>query len=192
MYDGWDSAQSTGRQWFAAQVWAGREHLCARRLSVRGYEVFLPSHRVRRKWSDRMKAVDRALFAGYVFCRLSGDAVGKLITTPGVIRIVGDGSRPLPVPREEIESLQRVIDMALAVEPWEFLQVGQRVRIVEGPLRDTEGIVLRTSNRHRLILSVSMLQRSIAVEVEPAWVHVEPGVRHGRGQAVGAIVDLAS
>jgi transcription antitermination factor NusG len=163
-------------QWFAAQVWAGRERLCERHLSVRGYEVFLPCYRERRRWSDRLKTMERALFPGYVFCRLSDEAVGKIVTTPGLIRIVGDGRVPAPVAPEEIHALQRVVAMRFAAEPWEYLQAGQRVRIVDGPLRDCEGTVIRANDRHRLIISITLLQRSVAVEVDPSWVEANQHV----------------
>jgi transcription antitermination factor NusG len=144
-----------------------------------------------------VKTVERALFAGYVFCRVVSDRVAKIVTTPGVIRIVGDGSGPLPVACDEIAALQRVVAASVTVEPWEFLQAGQRVRVIDGPLRDSEGIVLRTMNRHRLIVSVSLLQRSVAVEVNPAWVQmIDHRSADGRGYAVplrnGAITPVVA
>jgi transcription antitermination factor NusG len=162
----------TLHQWFAAQVWAGREPLCAEHLRVRGYEVFLPSYCEHRRWSDRVKKADRALFPGYVFCRLCGDALAKIVTTPGVTRIVGDGRRPLPIPGDEIEAIQRIVATGVTARPWAFVQAGQRVRIERGPLRDIEGIVLRTTQGNRLIVSVALLQRSVAVEIDAEWVSV--------------------
>lgn len=170
-----NTLQSDRPEWYAAQVWAGREHLSAKHLAVRGYTVFLPRYREYRRWSDRVKVHERALFAGYVFCCVSGNVVAKLVTTPGVLRIVGDGERPLPVPAGEIDALQRVVDAGLEAEPWEFLRVGQRVRIQAGPLRGTEGIFLRANDAHRLVLSISLLQRSVAVEIPPSWVDLTPG-----------------
>jgi transcription antitermination factor NusG len=164
-------------QWFAAQVWAGREQVCASHLRQRGYEVFLPCYSEQRRWSDRVKTVECALFAGYVFCQLSGDTAGKVITTPGVIRIVGDGQRPLAIPNEEIETMQQIVAAGLPAKPWPFVQVGQRVRIDVGPLRDTEGIVLRTKNDSRLIVSIALLQRSVAVDIDADWVRVPPQER---------------
>src|SRR5213592_3708640 len=103
----WEGSQveaiSTGdsedlmRQWFAAQVWVGRERQCEKHLAARGYEVFLPRYRDRRRWSDRVTTVDRALFPGYLFCRMSLEVFGKVVTPPGLIRIVGDGRQPIPV-----------------------------------------------------------------------------------------------
>ena len=157
-------------EWFAVQVRAGREHHSASHLLQRGYEVFLPCYRQYRRWSDRVKSIERALFDGYLFCRLHQDIVGKIVTASGVIRIVGDGHRPLPIPAADIEALQRIVETQLDAEPWTYLQVGQRVRIEMGPLRGVEGIVLRAKNRHRLVVSVAVLQRSVSVELDPEWI----------------------
>jgi transcription termination/antitermination protein NusG len=165
-------------EWFAVQVVAGREHVSARHLVVRGYHVFLPCYYEHRRWSDRIKKVEMPLFSGYVFCLMDGDVAGKLITTPGVIRVVGDGRRPLAVAREEIESIRRVVQAGFQAEPWEALQEGRRVRVGRGPLRGAEGVVLRVKNRHRLIIAVSVLQRSVAVEIDPEWVSIPPEDLH--------------
>jgi transcription antitermination factor NusG len=173
--------------WFAVQVWAGREQISATGLRARGYEVLLPCYHERRRWSDRIKTVERALFTGYLFCRLEATVFGKVVTTPGVIRIVGNKQGPLPVSEPEIEAIKRVIDAGLRAGPWPFFHVGQAARLEAGPLRGVEGTVLVADNRHRLILSVSLLQRSVAVEVEPAWVTPVPPVSGG-GTCLGTAV----
>jgi transcription antitermination factor NusG len=155
--------------WFAVQVFAGRERLAANHLMSRGYDVFLPCYFEHRRWSDRVKRIERALFDGYLFCRLHSDIFGKVITAPGVIRIVGDGARALPIPDDEIDAIRRIVDAGLTAEPWPYVRAGQRVRISDGPLRDVEGIVTRVKTRDRLIVSVSLLQRSVAVEVDAHW-----------------------
>ena len=157
-------------QWFAAQVWAGREHLATAHLRSRGYEIFCPRYYEYRRLSDRVKRIDRPLFGGYVFCRLDGDAFGKVITAPHVIRILGDQQGPLSIPAPEIEAIRRVADADLEAEPWPFPRVGERVWIAVGPLAGTEGVVLRTKGRQRLIVSITLLQRSVAVEVEAEWI----------------------
>jgi transcription antitermination factor NusG len=151
----------------------GREHSCARHLQVRGYEVFLPCSRQNRRWSDRIKKIERALFPGYVFCRMSGEAVATIVTTPGVVRIVGDGGRAVPIPVDEIVAVQRIVDAGLSVEPWPFLQTGQCIRIGVGPLRGTEGVVIESKDSQRVVVSISLLQRSVAVEVDAGWLSVQ-------------------
>lgn len=169
------SFDELAREWFAVHVWAGREQSCATHLRARGYEVFLPCYQERRRWSDRVKQMDRALFSGYVFCRTAAAVAASIVTTPGVIRIVGDRSGPLPVHADEIEAIQRIVETRRSTEPWPFLEAGQRVRVDAGPLRGLEGVVLRVRNRHRLIVSVSLLQRSVAIEIDPEWVTVPYG-----------------
>ena len=181
-------------QWFAAQVWAGREQLSARHLSVRGYEIFLPCYLEQHRWSDRVKTIERPLFPGYVFCRVAGEVLGRIITSPGVIRIVGDGTRPLPVDEAEMQALQRVIQRGLAAEPWESLRVGEHVTIARGPLSGVEGVVLRMHNRHHLIVGITLLQRAVAVEIDPSWISISSRVwldrhRHPLAPAAGGTAE---
>lgn len=164
--------------WLAVHAWAGREHLVARHLLARGYEVFLPSYREWRRWSDRRRAVDRALFTGYVFCRSAAEVVAKIVSTPGVLGVVGDGRGPLPVAPEEIETLQRATAAGLEAQPWECLQAGEPVHVIDGPLRGAQGFFVKAKNQHRLIISVSLLKRSVAVEIDEAWV--QESVRSAR------------
>jgi len=164
------SPDIVGSEWLAVQVWGSREHITAKHLRLRGYEVFLPCYHDRRRWSDRVKVVDRALFPGYLFYRFDANFACKVMTVPGVICIVGDGSAPLPIPAHEIDAIQRIINTHYAAEPWPVAHMGQKVRIESGPLRGIEGLLLRTTNRQRLVVSVSLLQRSVAVEIDSASI----------------------
>lgn len=159
-------------EWFAAQVWVRREHITVRHLQMRGYETFLPVFHERRRWSDRVKMIERALFPGYIFYRRDREVAEKVVTAPGVVRIVGDSSGPAPIPAVEIDAIRRIAESKVAREPWPFLRAGQKVRIERGPLRGIEGMVVTVSSRRRLIVSVQLLQRSIAVDIEPEAVDV--------------------
>src|SRR5690349_16735972 len=97
-------------QWFAAQVWAGREHLATTHLRSRGYETFCPRYYEYRRWSDRVQRIERPLFDGYVFCRLGANAFAKVVTAPHVICIVGDRRGPLSIPAVEVDAIRRVAD----------------------------------------------------------------------------------
>lgn len=90
----------------------------------------------------------------------------KIVTAPGVIRIVGDGVGPLAIPAHEIEAIQRIVATNLATEPWPIPQIGQRVRIEFGPLRGIEGVMLLAKNEQRLVVSITLLQRAVAVEID--------------------------
>lgn len=168
--DRWHVGDERASEWFAVHVWTGREQSCARHLSARGYEVFLPCYLEQRRWSDRVKRVNRALFAGYVFCHIASMTIAKIVTAPGVIRVVGDANGPLPVCSDEIEAIRRIVHARFNAEPYQFPRVGDRVRLESGPLRGLEGIVQPIHNRHRLVVAVSLLQRAVAVEIDPGWV----------------------
>ena len=152
--------------WVALQVKPRSEKLVAIALNSKEIEVFLPLYAARRRWSDRIKELQLPLFDGYVFCKLNLLHRMPALTIPGVIQFVGIGRTPVPIEEEEIVALQSVIKSGLPSMPWPFLQVGQKVRVEHGPLRDLEGILLQAKGSHRLVLSVSLLQRSVAVEVD--------------------------
>lgn len=166
----WRAEQAGEREWFAVHVWTGREQSSAGHLRARGYDVFLPCYEEQRRWSDRVKRVNRALFPGYLFCRVSATAAARIVTAPGVIRIVGNADGPVPIRTDEIAAIERLVEARLHPVPCHFLRVGERVRLDSGPLRDLEGVVRQIRNRHRLVVSVSLLRRSVAVEIDPGWV----------------------
>ena len=153
-------------RWYALWVKSNREKVIAAALQHMGYEQFLPLYRTQRRWSDRLKDLDLPLFSGYVFCRL--DPVHRLpvLIIPGAISFVGLGKTPIPVEDSEITALQTIVRAGVPVVPWPFLQVGQRVRIEQGPLREIEGVVTDLKNGLRLVVSVGLLQRSVAVEID--------------------------
>lgn len=156
--------------WFALHVQVGREKHVAALLRNKGYFEFLPLYRARRRWSDRYKDVELALFPGYLFCRFDPLRRLPILTTPGVRHIVGAGKLPLPVSEHEVEAVRRIVSSELSSLPWPFLDVGDMVRVEEGPLAGLEGLLIRIRNRHRLVVSVTLLQRSVAVEIDRAWV----------------------
>jgi len=157
-------------QWFALQVRSRYEHSVATHLGGMGYERFLPLYKCRRRWSDRFKEFELPLFPGYVFCRLDLSNRLPVLMTPGVTLIVGAGKIPLPIDEVEMTTIQAAVSSGLRSEPWPFLQIGQRVKMNYGPLCGLEGILVDRRGRHHLMLSVTLLQRSIAVEVDRDWV----------------------
>lgn len=156
--------------WLAIRVKANREEVVASALRNRGFEEFLPSYRCRRKWSDRIKDVQLPLFPGYLFSRFDVNNRLGVLTIPGVVHIVGIQKVPLPVDDAEIQALQTVVASGVSVQPWPFLRAGGQLVLGAGPLRGLEGILVSEKNEIRLIVSVKVLQRSIAVEVDRDWV----------------------
>jgi len=156
--------------WYAARVKSNFEHAVSRHLRARGYEEFLPTYRARRRWSDRIKEIQVPLFGGYVFCRLEAGNRLPVLTTPGVVHLVGIGKTPCAVAEDELEAVRRIVESELLARPWPFLQLGQHVELVRGPLAGVEGILTKFKGNYRLVVSVQLLQRSVAVEIEGDWV----------------------
>ncbi len=158
-------------RWFALRVKCRYEKLVSTLLREKGYEEFLPLYWSRRRWSDRFQSVDLPLFPGYVFCRLDPQQSRlPLLITPGAMHFVGIGRSPEPIDDGEIAAIQSTLRSGLSAEPWPFLKVGHRVRLEEGPLNGIEGILIEVRKKHRIVVSVTLLQRSIAVEIERQWI----------------------
>jgi len=135
-------------------------------LAEKGFQVFCPTYAEVHRWKDRRKEVRIALFSGYLFFAGGLDRRIDLLSTPGVHTIVSFGSTPAVVPAEEISAIRLATTSLQTVEPHPFLQEGQKVRLKSGPLSGVEGILLRWKDSFRLVLSIELLGRSVAVEVE--------------------------
>jgi transcription antitermination factor NusG len=155
-----------GLLWYALHVRTRFEKVVARNLKGKGYEEFLPLYRRTNRWSDRTKEIELPLFPGYVFCRFNALDRLPILTVPGVNAVVGIGKNLLPVEETELDAIRAVLKSGTYCEPWPFLEVGQRVRVEYGPLAGTEGLVMMVKNTYRLVISVNMLQRSVAVEID--------------------------
>jgi transcription antitermination factor NusG len=156
--------------WYVLRVKAGREKSVASLLRSKGFIEFLPLYVSCRRWSDRTKQIDLPLFPGYVFCRFDAYHRLPLLTTPGVSHILGMGGIPEPADEEEIAALQCVVRSGLLLQPWPFLRVGERVTLQEGPLRNVQGVLTEIKGARTLIVSITLLQRSVAVRVDRAEV----------------------
>ena len=157
----------SGKQcWFALRTKPRHEKSTALALRGRGLEEFLPLAQMRRRWSDRTVDLELPLFPGYVFCRFDPWDRLPVVTTPGVQSVVGFGRTLIAVEDGEIASLQVLARSGLEAQPWPFLEVGQVVSIESGPLAGCEGMLLDFKGTRRLVLSVTLLQRAVAVEVD--------------------------
>lgn len=161
--------------WFALHVRTRHEAGVAAHLEGMGYEDFLPLYKTRTRWSDRTKEIEAPLFPGYLFCRFDPQNRLPILKTPGVIQVVGYSRQPIPVEETEIEAIQALVASGIPSQPWPYLEVGEKVRIESGPLRGREGVLVEFKGTHRLILSVALLQRSVAVEIETALVKPNGG-----------------
>jgi transcription antitermination factor NusG len=156
--------------WFALHVRRNCEKLVAVALRGKGYAEFLPLYQKLSQWSDRRKEIELPLFSGYVFCSFEISQRLPILTIPGVIQVVSFGNKPEPIDEQELDLVRRFVTSGLYVEPWPFLKAGDVVAVKHGSLTGLEGILVEVKNRYRLVISVSLLQRSVAVEIDRAWV----------------------
>ena len=157
-------------QWYAIRVKSNREWVATEALRGKDYEVFLPVYHDSRNRNGHKRSIEVPLFSGYVFGRFDPAWRLPILTTPAVVNIVGIGNVPAPVDPEEMAAVFEITRSGLPVMPHPFLSAGQRVRLERGPLRGASGTILEEVDGEKLVVSVSLLQRSIAVAVDPEWV----------------------
>ena len=162
--------KSEGLNWYALHVHARKEQLVASQLENRSLECFLPTYKSLRKWSDRTKEIQQALFPGYVFCRFDYESRQPVVMTAGVTQVVGNGKVAIPIADAEIEALQVAVSSGIPTQPWPYLRTGEYVQINYGHLAGLQGILINVKGNHRVVLSVTLLQRSLALEVELEWL----------------------
>jgi transcription antitermination factor NusG len=159
--------------WFAVKVNSRYEFRASEEMKMRGIEPFVPARSVKRKWSDRVKTIEEPLFPGYIFGRFDLSERVQVLRCAGVVKVVGFGRTPTPVSDDEISAVYRLVESSAQLSPYPGLPVGQRVRIEEGPLAGVEGTVVRAEDgKMRLVVSVTLLQRSVAAELDREWLQV--------------------
>jgi transcription antitermination factor NusG len=169
--------------WFVLQTLPNGERKVERSLSQKGYECLLPTYWRKRRWSDRTVTIELPLFPRYIFCRFNSSAIGKAVSTPGVSKIVSFGGRPAGVSASEIEALQLLASSDLLREPWAYIPSGTPVKVETGPLAGVEGIICPGDDKRQLIISVTLLQRSVAIQLgEGTIVSVAPGFSKNQSQ----------
>lgn len=166
--------QNVKRSWYALRVKSRHENTVAAHLQARGFSSFLPFYKCRRRWSDRFKEIELPLFPGYVFCQFNALNRMPILSVPGTVHVVGAGKTPVPVEPAEIAAIQAAVKSGLPSQPCPFLRIGQKVRIEDGPLCGVEGILTDFKGHQRLVLSISLLRRSVAVQVNEACVRPLP------------------
>lgn len=164
-------ASRLAERWYALQVRLRHEEVVAAGLTAKGFESFLPCYASRRRRSDRIATIKIPLFAGYVFCRFDpADRAVPVVTTRGIVRVLSFGGKPEPIPDTTIESLKISAVSELPMEPWPYMASGTPVRIREGVLAGVEGTLMDVKKRDRIVVSVHLLQRSVAIEIDSCSV----------------------
>jgi len=170
LIDAVEGDRDKGLRWYALSVRHQHERQTERVLQSRGWETLVPTYRSERQWSDRVKEIEQPLFAGYVFCRFPLSDRVHVEDTPGVVQVVKFNGLAAPLQDYEMNEIRAMMTANVRLSPWPYLKAGDRVRVERGPLRGLEGTLLRDSGEARLVVSVELLQRSIAAEVDPAMV----------------------
>lgn len=157
-------------RWFALQVRTRWESSTALLLSGKGYQTLLPTCKSKKRWNGKVREVNTPLFPGYVFCHFDAQQRLPILVTPGVLAVVGRGKVPLPVDDQEIAAIHSLVASGCHAEPCPFLELGQRVRIESDPFQGVEGILINFKGSQRVVLSVSLLRRSVALEIDRSCV----------------------
>ena len=152
--------------WFALQIRSRWEGTTAGLLRSKGLETLLPTCMTKRKWSDRYKIVEAPLFPGYVFCRFDVHNRLPVLITPGVVSVVGRGKTPVAVDDAEMLSIQAAIRSGINMEPCPYVEIGERVRIDGDVMDGMEGILTNFKGSHRVVISVTLLRRAVALEID--------------------------
>ncbi len=163
-------ASSESAKWFALRTRPKHEKSVSGFLEGKGYEHLLPLYQSWHRSSGRLQGVLLPLFQGYLFCRFDPLRRLPILMTPGVVNVLGRGREPEPIPTYEIEKIQAACSSGLPVKPWPYLETGDTVLVECGPLQGMEGMFVKEKNIHRLVISVELLRRSVAVEVDRDWV----------------------
>ena len=154
-----------GVSWFAAYTCARHEKSVARQLEERGIDCFLPLYKSWRRWADRRKQVELALFPSYVFVRIDPKERLRVLQLPGVVRLVSFNGSLAALPESEIEGLRNCLEEGDYAQPHPYLRIGRRVSVVRGPLSGASGILIRKRDKLRFVISIDVLMRSVAVEL---------------------------
>jgi len=155
-------------RWYAAYVCSRHEKQVVSQLQERKVNCFLPVYRSLRRWKDRRKELELVLFPGYVFVHLDLKDRLRVLQLPSVVRFVSFNGHPAPLPDSEIEILSKGLASGIRAEPHPYLKVGHRVRVRSGPLAGAQGILQRKKDKFRVVLSIDLIMRSVAVEVDEA------------------------
>jgi transcription antitermination factor NusG len=152
-------------QWYAVHTAANREQRVAEQFKQRSMECFLPTYESLRQWKDRRKTLNRPLFPGYLFVHIPLCERTRVVQVPGVAYLVGFNGRPAALAESDVESIRKALALRMQLEPHAYLTVGCRVRICNGPFEGAEAILVRQSKPFRIVLSLQLIQSSVALEV---------------------------
>ena len=171
--------------WYAVRVKSNRERITAEALKGKGFPVCVPCYSDRSGKANCAQTIELPLFRGYVFCCFDVTKRLPILTVPGVVHIVSCGRTPQPVDEREMAALLSVIQSGLPARPYRFPSIGQSIELDRGPLAGAQGVILSYAGQEEFVVSVSLLQRSIAVKVDHNWINPD-SLKPAAPQATGA------
>lgn len=166
----WHFSSSVTPRWYAAYTCVHHEKRILQQLTERNIDGFVPLYHSVRRWKDRRKELDLVLFPGYVFVRIPLQQRLRVLQVPGVVTFVNFNGMPTPLPEGEVEALRKASAHGVFAEPHPYLKTGRRVLIRNGPFTGIEGVLLRKKDKYRFVLSIEMIMRSVAIEMDAADV----------------------
>ena len=164
--NGLDPTTASPDHWFALQTLSRHEKVVESQLEMRDVEHFLPMMRRVSQWTDRKKEIKAPLFAGYCFARFSLEERVPVLRSQGVVRIVGSAGKPEPIPDEEIIALKRLITNTSSYVCHPYLKEGMLVEVINGPMQGVKGRLIRGARNSRLVLNITLIQRSVSIEID--------------------------
>ena len=168
------AAEDDQIRWYAAYTSANHERRVAEQFRVREVEHFLPTYSSVRRWKDRRVTLELPLFPGYVFVRIALRDRLKVVQVPGLARLVGFNGTPAALPKEEIAALQATVASGVRAEPHPFLVAGRQVQVKSGPMAGLQGVLLKRKGRFRVVISIALIQRAVALDADVADVVALP------------------
>ena len=152
--------------WYALRTRSRHEKRVQEQLQSRGMDPFLPLVERWRQWKDRRKLVAFPLFPGYCFARFPVTDRVAVLSTQGVVQIVGNQNGPIAVPESEIESVRRLVTGTLPYDPHPYLDEGMAVEVIRGPLTGLRGVLVRKGTRARLVVRITLIHQAASVEMD--------------------------
>ncbi|MCD6486046.1 MAG: UpxY family transcription antiterminator [Syntrophobacterales bacterium] len=158
--------------WYAVYTKSRFEDKVYAGLVQRSVGVFLPKIEVWSRRKDRRKKIMVPMFSGYLFVdfpEYTNEMKLNVLSTPGVVRMLDkpDSYEPLQVPDSQIDAIKRLITSDVEIQPYIYPKEGESAKIVDGPFKDIEGVVVQADyHRHLFVVSIDILQRSVAIKLE--------------------------
>ena len=158
------------QHWYALYTRPRHEKQVQQELTNQRIEAYLPTQKIRRRWSDRYKIVEEPLFKNYLFVRSDGEHYRKALSPYGAVSFVTVEGEPAIIPDEELEALKILVTSEIPHNPYPYMKAGRKIRLKYGPMEGCEGVLVRKRGLTRLVVTVHLLQRSIEAEVDAAWI----------------------